>query len=517
MWPPGLEKCPWLFNGTLSKRNDKTITYLPHKAVAEVSKDKEPIGRGCVELNWFESQLMSDSSELIWLSIDLRFKWFGCRSMCASNDFGCLLIRTSSEVVVNWFEIQLIWLSINLRFKWFGCQSIRDSSDLVVNRCAIRLILFVSWFRIPVSWLSIDLRFKWVGCQLLWDSNELVVNWFEVQVSWLSTDVWFKLFCQTKLFCETSFKIEALKPKNEAFLRDFLQKWSFEAQKRSFCARLPSKLKLWRSKTNINQLFLRDFLQKWSFEAQKNEAFLRDFLQKWSFEAPKRSISARLPSKMKLWRSKTKLFCETSFKHDMSTRHLTSELQYVLAIFNWMLQKYCACHEKVEPRHTKSCNCHAKWSLQSNTSVTWNLQPFHGFCVGGFKHRHHKARNHCACHAKRIVSDPLQIHHACQRFCNPHELLRLPRILQRLEIPAPATQNGLSTSKNVPGPWCFNDFDFQIALARRRGANFTKLNFQKCSEHAAWCPFFVKIALTRRRGANFVDINFQKCSGPASF
>ena len=430
--------------------------------------------------------------------------------MCASNDFGCLLIRTSSEVVVNWFEIQLIWLSINLRFKWFGCQSIRDSrvgsqliwdsSDLVVNRCAIRLILFVSWFRIPVSWLSIDLRFKWAGCQLIWDSSDLVVKWFEVQVNWLSTDVWFKLFCQTKLFCETSFKIEAVKLK-----------------KRSFSARLPSKLKLWRSKTKHfcetsfkieavklkNKAFLRDFLQKCNFEApkrsisarlpsklklwsSKNKAFLRDFLQKWNFEAPKRSISARLPSKMKRWSSKTKLFCETSFKNDMSTRHLTSELQYVLAIFNWMLQKYCACHEKVEPRHTKSCNCHAKWSLQSNTSVTWNLQPFHGFCVGGFKHRHHKARNHCACHAKRIVSDPLQIHHACQRFRNPHELLCLPRILQRVEIPAPATQNTLSTSKNVPSPWCFNDFDFRIALARRRGANFVDVNFQKCSGPASF-------------------------------
>ena len=182
-----------------------------------------------------------------------------------------------------------------------------------------------------------------------------------------------------------------------------------------------------------------------------------------------------------------------------------------------MLQKYCACHEKVDPRHTKSCNCHAKWSLQSNTSVTWNLQPFHGFCVECFKHRHRKPQNPCACHAKRIVSDPLQIHHACQRFCNPHELLRLPRILQAVEFPAPATQNGLSTSKNVPSPWCFNGFGFQIALARRRGANFAKLNFQKCSEHAAWRLFFVKIALARRRGANLVDVNFQKCSDTASF
>ena len=393
-----------------------------------------------MRVKWLGCHVIWDSNDfgwqLMWDSIDLGFKRFGCQSMCASNDFGCLLISTSSDVVVNWFEIQLIRLSIDLRFKWFGCQSI-------------------------------------------WDSNELVVNWFEIQVIWMSNDLRFRWFgCQTKFFCETSFKIEVLK--NEAFLRDVLQKRSFEAQKRSFCARLPSKMKLWRSKTKQfcetsfknealklkNEAFVRDFLQKWSFEAQKrsfcarlpskmklwrsktkqfcetsfkiealklkNEAFVRDFLQNWSFEAQKRSFCARRPSKMKLWMSKTKHFCETSFKNDMSTRRLTSEFQYVLTIFTWTLQKYCACHEKVEPRHTKSCNYHAKWSLQSNTSVTWNLQPFHGFSVANFKHRLPKARNPCACHAKRIVSDPLQIPHACQRFCNPHELLRLPRILQRV-------------------------------------------------------------------------------------
>ena len=231
---------------------------------------------------------------------------------------------------------------------------------------------------------------------------------------------------ETKLLCETSFKNEALKIK-----------------KRSISARLPAKMKLWRSKTKhfCEASFKNEALKI------KNEAFLRDFLQNYSFEAQKRSISARLPSKMKLWRSKTKHFCETSFKNHMLTGHLTSEFQYVLTIFKWMLQKYCACHEKVEPRHTKSCNCHAKWSLQSNTSVTWKLQPFHGFSVGGFKHRHRKARNPCPCHAKQIVSEPLQIPHACQRFCNPHELLCLPRILKRSKIPAPATLKSTSNLK----------------------------------------------------------------------
>ena len=176
------------------------ITYLPHKAVAEVSKDKEPIGRGCVEFKWFESELMSDSSEL--------------------------------------------------RVKWFGCQSIWDSNDLVVNRCVIRMI-----------WLSVDLRFKWVGCQLIWDSSDL----FGCQSIW-----------DSKLFCETSFKIGIVKLKNKAFLRDFLKNFN------------------WSSKTKL--------LYETSFKIEilklKNEAFLRDFLQKWSFEAQKRSFSARLPSKM---------------------------------------------------------------------------------------------------------------------------------------------------------------------------------------------------------------------------
>ena len=69
-------------------------------------------------------------------------------------------------------------------------------------------------------------------------------------------------------------------------------------------------------------------------------------------------------------------------------------------------------------------------------------------------------------------------------FCNPHKLLCLPRILKCIEIPAPATRKALWTSKSGPKPWCFNGFDFQIAVARRRGANFGDFNFQKCSDHA---------------------------------
>ena len=233
-----------------------TLTYLPHKAVAEVSKDKEPIGREFAEFNWFKSQSMSDSNEL-------RVKWFGCHLISDSNHFGCQLIWNSIDLVVSWFEIQMIWLSIGVWFKWFwlsvdlnfkwcGCQLIWDLSDSVVNWSEIQVIRLSIDLRFNLNRLSIDLRFKWFGCQMIWGSSDLIVNWCVMQMI-LS---------------------------NEAFLRDFPQKWSFEDQKRSNSARLPSKLKLSRWKTKL-------FCET-SFKIEalkiKNEAFLRDFLQNWHVE-----------------------------------------------------------------------------------------------------------------------------------------------------------------------------------------------------------------------------------------
>ena len=39
-------------------------------------------------------------------------------------------------------------------------------------------------------------------------------------------------------------------------------------------------------------------------------------------------------------------------------------------------------------------------------------------------------------------------------------------------------------SKSAPNLSVFNNFDFQIALARGRSANFVDINFQKCSRYA---------------------------------
>ena len=192
---------------------------------------------------------------------------------------------------------------------------------------------------------------------------------------------------------------------------------------------------------------------------------------------------------MKLWRSKTKHFCETSFKNHMLTGHLISEFQYVLTIFKWMLQKYCACHEKVEPRHAKSCitatrNDHCKVTL-----------PWHENCNPSTNSASEASNIDIAKHeilalvtrnaSFRSLSKSLRLPRKTQFECQ--KTSRAPGVLTILTSKS-CWRAGVvqifrtSTSKSAPRLSVFNDFDFQIVLARRRGANFPDFNFQKCSE-----------------------------------
>ena len=242
----------------------------------------------------------------------------------------------------------------------------------------------------------------------------------------------------------------------------------------------------------------------------KHEAFLRDLIQKWSFEAQTRSVSARL--QMKLWRSKRKRFCETSFKNDMLTGHLSSEFQYVLTIFKWMLQKYCACHEKIEPTKKLSrgirspatatqkdpCKVTLLWheicnpstdsaSKASNIDITKHEIIAPATRNASFRSLFKSPTpanvfatltNSCTCHAFWNVSKSLRL---------PREKHRAPGVLTILTSKS-CSRAGVvqilapSTSKSAPRLSVFNDFDFQIVLARRRGTNFDDFNFQKCSE-----------------------------------
>ena len=90
----------------------------------------------------------------------------------------------------------------------------------------------------------------------------------------------------------------------------------------------------------------------------KHAAIQRDVLNFCTWQHQKRNDSARLPHFWKLTTSKTKQFCETSFRNGKLSAELTASCQCVCL-------KYCACHEKVMPGHTKCCTCHAKSSQQT--------------------------------------------------------------------------------------------------------------------------------------------------------
>ena len=176
---------------------------------------------------------------------------------------------------------------------------------------------------------------------------------------------------KTKLFCETSFKNEAVQLKNETFLRDFLRNRSFEDQKRSISARFPSKMKLWSSKT---KLLCETSFKNESFEDQKRSISARLPFPKWKFEAQKRSFCARLPSKMKLWRSKTKLFCEASFKNE------TVQLKNEAFLRDFLQKRSCAAQKR---------NFSAR--LPSKSKL-WRSKTKH-FCEISFKNEALKLKN----------------------------------------------------------------------------------------------------------------------------
>ena len=97
--------------------------------------------------------------------------------------------------------------------------------------------------------------------------------------------------------------------------------------------------------------------------------------------------------------------------------------------------------------------------------------------------------NSCACHAFWNVSKSLRLPRETQ-FEGP-KTSRAPGVLTILTSKSLSRAGvvqilATSTSKNALAPSVFNDFDFQIVLARRRGANSGDLNFQKCSDHASF-------------------------------
>ena len=117
--------------------------------------------------------------------------------------------------------------------------------------------------------------------------------------------------------------------KNAAILRDFVNVWTWRRQKRSNSARLPQFLNLTTSKT---QQFC-ETSSMFELDNVKNEAILRDFLNVWTWQRQKRSNLARLLHFSKLTTSKRQQFCETSFKNGKLRAAVTASYQCILRFF----------------------------------------------------------------------------------------------------------------------------------------------------------------------------------------
>ena len=227
----------------------------------------------------------------------------------------------------------------------------------------------------------------------------------------------------------------------------------------------------------------------------ENAAILRDFLNFWTWQRQKRSYSARLPQFFKLTTSKTKQFCETSFNNGKLNAELTAWCQCVLRFFYSMSLKYCACHEKVRPGHTKCCTCHQSWRSHApkcNPSQEIST-PTH------LTHVSLVLRLRREMHLSRSSSNVPCLPSFLKLLQNPHVLLTFDQVHNPLCLPRRTTSERPKALRNPK----FLHFYFEMCFAPQRGTLFRHVNFQKWSEHGVLCTFWLGNALRATMACTF--------------
>ena len=236
----------------------------------------------------------------------------------------------------------------------------------------------------------------------------------------------------------------------------------------------------------------------------KNEEIQRDFLNFWTWQRQKRSTSARLPHFSKLTTSKTKQFCETSFKNGKLSAELTASYQCVLRFFHSTCLKYCACHDKVMPGRIRS----AAPVAQNHLSKPEDLMLQNATALRKSEPGPPNISDeHVSCTAPATENASLQILFKCPTpaivFGNAPKPSRFAHFWHGAQSLAPATRNDIWTSKNGvsmltskcasrhngehffdittsksgPNMVCFVHFDFEMCVAQQRHLLFRHLSF----------------------------------------
>ena len=200
-----------------------------------------------------------------------------------------------------------------------------------------------------------------------------------------------------KLFCEMSSGVELDNIKNAAILRNFLNVWTWQRQKRSNSAGLPQYFNLTTSKTKqvceTSSFFEIDNIKKY-------ERLLRDFLQKW------------------------KVACRADGLVPMR-----------FAIFLVHLSKLLRLPRKSDARSYEVLHLSRK-IISANLKI-WcsKMQPISGNHRPDLLTALMKMSLVPRLPRKMHLWDALQISHACHRFWKCYKILKFCSLLRRCTIP----------------------------------------------------------------------------------
>ena len=299
------------------------------------------------------------------------------------------------------------------------------------------------------------------------------------------------------------FRVDNIK--NEAILRDFLNVWTWQRQKRRNSSRLLHVSKLTASKTKqfseTSSMFERDNV--------KNEAILRDVLQKWKVECRADGLVPMRFAISPLHLSKVLRLPRKSDARSYEVLHLSRKI---------IQQTWRSDAPKCNP---------------SQKSTPWppNISHEHVFCTA-------PATENASLRILFKCLTPAMVFGNATKpslFDKVHNPLRLPRettaeppkvaqtccVLYILSSKCASRHNGvhffdISTSKSGPTLVCFVHFEFEMCFAPQQRALFRHLNFQKWSDAGVFCTFWLRNVLRATMACTFSFLIWPDGSAPAA-
>ena len=206
----------------------------------------------------------------------------------------------------------------------------------------------------------------------------------------------------------------------------------------------------------------------------KNKTILRDLLSFWTWQHQKRNNAARHPQFSKLTTSKTKQFCETSFKIRKLSAELTASYHRVLRFFQSTCLK-CLPQKIDLSRKIILANRHI-WCSQMQP-LSGNQRPDLLTCLMNMSFVLRLPRKMHLC---RSCSNVPRLPSFLEMPQNPHVLLTFNKVHNPLRLPRKQHLNVQKWSEPLVFFYILT-FDFEMCFAPQRRALFEHLNFQKSS------------------------------------